>query len=68
MQAVTVDATPTGADASHEKLRCCVNPPPPGTLEVGLARTAQYAKGNAPAGAQEREGPWPVMLMRAGGP
>ena len=32
------------AYASHEKLRCFFNPPPPVALEVGLARTAQYAK------------------------
>ena len=30
--------------ASHDKLRCFFNPPPPVTLDVGLARTAEYAK------------------------
>ena len=32
------------AYASHEKLRCFFNPPPSVTLEVGLARTAEYVK------------------------
>ena len=32
------------AYATHEKLKCFFNPPPPTPLETGLARTAEWAK------------------------
>ena len=44
--------------ATHEKLKCFFNPPPPVSLETGLQRTATYAKTigkTAPTGYQDVE-------------
>ena len=48
----------TAAYASHEKLKCFFNPPPPVPLEVGVKRTAAWAKTlgrRHPAGYQDVE-------------